>query len=73
MTAMSADAKHPLPTTPALETRCQACDGSGGRWDGAGCRQRCQNCGGTGVTPTEFGKQLIEFVGQHCGQFAGEQ
>ncbi len=47
-----------------LEQRCGQCYGTG--LSPRNVVEACPNCGGRGVTPTDFGKALLEFIDHHC-------
>jgi DnaJ-class molecular chaperone len=49
---------------PALEVKCECCNGEGGtrREDGW---IPCYECNGSGEKATEFGKRVLRFVAGH--------
>ena len=46
---------------PALECRCERCDGMGWLMK-YGENLRCNNCNGAGFEPTELGEQVLALV-----------
>lgn len=50
---------------PALEIKCELCDGEGGKRQIGGQWISCYECEGFGVKTTEFGKRLLRFVADH--------
>lgn len=54
-----------------LEARCEYCSGEGtvdyegGRW------RVCPECKGNRVVPTEFGKEVLDFLSRHASEIGG--
>jgi hypothetical protein len=62
MKPMSQD-KIPNQADLELETLCETCNGKGGRFDpDDGSGFYCDDCGGSGYMPTEFGKKVLAMI-----------
>lgn len=47
---------------PALEEKCEKCNGTGWYSEVRGDRERCGLCEGAGYVPTAFGEQVLALM-----------
>ncbi len=52
--------------TEPLETTCEVCNGTGSVEYGMHFDSRsCKECHGTGIVPSESGRELLDFIQKH--------